>query len=205
MRHYEIVFLVHPDQSEQVPGMIERYSNMVTQSGGVIHRSEDWGRRQLSYPIHKIHKAHYILFNVECDADTLREVETAFKFNDAVLRNLIIKRKQADTEESPLMKLERESKERQEREEASQARANEAAKEKAAKEKAAKEKASKEEASKEEASKEEASKEESGEAEEASANSITAQTETETETETEAEAEAANPVAAEEAAEETRE
>lgn len=118
MRHYEIVFLVHPDQSEQVPGMIERYSNLVTQSGGAIHRAEDWGRRQLAYPINKIHKAHYVLLNVECDLDTLEEVATAFKFNDAVIRNLIMKRKKADTEESPLMKVERESKEKKERDEA---------------------------------------------------------------------------------------
>lgn len=120
MRHYEIVFLVHPDQSEQVPGMIERYSNLVTQSGGAIHRAEDWGRRQLAYPINKIHKAHYVLLNVECDLDTLEEINTAFKFNDAVLRNLVMKRKKADTEESPLMKIERESKEKKERDEVSQ-------------------------------------------------------------------------------------
>lgn len=123
MRHYEVVFLVHPDQSEQVPGMIERYSNIVAQGGGVIHRAEDWGRRQLAYPINKIHKAHYVLLNVECNLDTLQEIETAFKFNDAVLRNLIMKRKKADTEESPLMKLERESKEKKERDEAGAARA----------------------------------------------------------------------------------
>ena len=124
MRHYEIVFLVHPDQSEQVPGMIERYSNLVTQGGGQVHRTEDWGRRQLSYPINKIHKAHYVLLNVECGLDILEEVSTAFKFNDAVLRNMIMKRKHADTEESPLMKLERESKEKKERDEATaQARA----------------------------------------------------------------------------------
>ncbi len=115
MRHYEIVFLVHPDQSEQVPGMIDRYSNMITTGGGQIHRSEDWGRRQLAYPINKIHKAHYILLNVECGLETLEEITTAFKFNDAVLRNLIMKRKSADTQESPLMKLERESKERKDR------------------------------------------------------------------------------------------
>lgn len=127
MRHYEIVFLVHPDQSEQVPGMIERYSNLITQGGGVIHRTEDWGRRQLAYPINKIHKAHYLLINVECDLDTLQEVETAFKFNDAVLRNLIMKRKKAETDESPLMKVERESREKKEREEASQQRAAEKA------------------------------------------------------------------------------
>ena len=117
MRHYEIVFLVHPDQSEQVPGMIERYSNIITTGGGNISRTEDWGRRQLAYPINKIHKAHYILLNVECNLETLEEITTAFKFNDAVLRNLIMKRKSADTEESPLMKVERESKEKKERDE----------------------------------------------------------------------------------------
>ena len=110
MRHYEIVFMVHPDQSEQVPGMLERYSNIVIQGGGQIHRTEDWGRRQLAYPINKIHKAHYALLNVECDASTLEEVSTGFKFNDAVLRNLVMRRKNADTQESPLMKIERESK-----------------------------------------------------------------------------------------------
>ena len=120
MRHYEVVFLVHPDQSEQVPGMIERYSKLITQGGGIIHRTEDWGRRQLAYPINKIHKAHYILFNIECDMKTLEEIETAFKFNDAVLRNLIMQRKKADTEESPLMKIERESKEKKERDEVAQ-------------------------------------------------------------------------------------
>ena len=117
MRHYEIAFLVHPDQSQQVPGMIERYSNMITDSGGKVHRTEDWGRRQLAYPINKIHKAHYILLNIECDQTLLKEITTAFKFNDAVLRNLIIKRDSADTGESPLMKLERESKEKKLREE----------------------------------------------------------------------------------------
>lgn len=122
MRHYEVVFLVHPDQSEQVPGMIERYSNLISQGGGNIHRTEDWGRRQLAYPINKIHKAHYVLLNVECDLGTLEELETAFKFNDAVIRNLIMKRKKADTEESPLMKIERESKEKKEREEPAQQR-----------------------------------------------------------------------------------
>jgi len=127
MRHYEVVFLVHPDQSEQVPGMIERYANLINQSGGLIHRTEDWGRRQLAYPINKIHKAHYVLFNVECDQKTLEEIETAFKFNDAVLRNLIMKRKKADTEESPLMKIERESKEKKERDEAAQSRSDDSA------------------------------------------------------------------------------
>ncbi len=122
MRHYEIVFLVHPDQSEQVPGMIDRYSSLITQGGGQIHRTENWGRRQLAYPINKIHKAHYVLFNVECDLKTLEEIETAFKFNDAVLRSLVMKRKKADTAESPLMKIERESKEKKERDEAAQSR-----------------------------------------------------------------------------------
>ena len=122
MRHYEIVFMVHPDQSEQVPGMIERYSATIQKDGGKVHRLEDWGRRQLAYPINKIHKAHYVLFNVECDLKTLEEIETAFKFNDAVLRSLVMKRKKADTAESPLMKIERESKEKKEREEAAQSR-----------------------------------------------------------------------------------
>jgi len=125
MRHYEVVFLVHPDQSEQVPGMVERYSSLIAQNGGQIHRSEDWGRRQLAYPINKIHKAHYVLMNVECDLDTLEELETAFKFNDAVIRNLIMKRKKADTDESPLMKIERESKERKDRDDSSQQRSAE--------------------------------------------------------------------------------
>jgi len=123
MRHYEIVFLVHPDQSEQVPGMIERYSSLISQGGGVMHRTEDWGRRQLAYPINKIHKAHYILLNVECALETLEEIETAFRVNDAVLRNLIMKRKNPDTEESPLMKIERESKEKKERDDVSAQRA----------------------------------------------------------------------------------
>jgi small subunit ribosomal protein S6 len=127
MRHYEIVFLVHPDQSEQVPGMIERYSNLISQGGGVIHRTEDWGRRQLAYPINKIHKAHYILLNVECNSETRDEIETAFRFNDAVLRNLIMKRKGPDTEESPLMKIERESKEKKERDDVAAQRAEIAA------------------------------------------------------------------------------
>lgn len=117
MRHYEIVFLVHPDQSEQVPGMIERYSNLITEGGGNIHRTEDWGRRQLAYPINKIHKAHYVLLNVECDKSVLEEIETAFRFNDAVIRNLIMSKKHADTEDSPIMKQERESREKKERDE----------------------------------------------------------------------------------------
>ena len=119
MRHYELVFLVHPDQSEQVPGMIERYSNTITQGGGSVHRVEDWGRRQLAYPINKIHKAHYILLNIECTKEVLDEINTAFRFNDAVLRNLIMGRKGADTEESPIMKVENESRERKVRDEPS--------------------------------------------------------------------------------------
>ena len=104
MRHYEIVFMVHPDQSEQVPGMIERYSATIEKDGGQVHRLEDWGRRQLAYPINKIHKAHYVLMNVECGAEALAELESAFRFNDAVLRNLVIRRKEAITETSPLAK-----------------------------------------------------------------------------------------------------
>ena len=104
MRHYEIVFLVHPDQSEQVPAMIERYRSTIESRGGKIHRLEDWGRRQLAYTIQKLHKAHYVLMNIECDAEALAELEHAFRFNDAVLRNLIIKRDKAVTEPSPLAK-----------------------------------------------------------------------------------------------------
>ncbi|NIN34784.1 MAG: 30S ribosomal protein S6 [Gammaproteobacteria bacterium] len=104
MRHYEIVFMVHPDQSEQVPAMVDRYRSMIEGNGGAIHRLEDWGRRQLAYPINKIHKAHYVLMNIECDANTLEELGNAFRFNDAVIRNLIIKRDQADTDPSPLIK-----------------------------------------------------------------------------------------------------
>ena len=107
MRHYEIVFIVHPDQSEQVPGMVERYRAIVTAKGGQIHRLEDWGRRQLAYPIQKIHKAHYVLMNIECDGETLSELEHAFKFNDAVLRHLTIKMKAAVTTPSPMMKEEK--------------------------------------------------------------------------------------------------
>ncbi len=102
MRHYEVVFLVHPDQSEQVPAMIERYRQMIEAQEGTIHRLEDWGRRQLAYPINKVHKAHYVLMNVECGSDTLQELESAFRFNDAVMRNLIISQKRAISETSPL-------------------------------------------------------------------------------------------------------
>ena len=106
MRHYEIVFMVHPDQSEQVPAMIERYQSTVEKDGGKIHRLEDWGRRQLAYPIQKLHKAHYVLMNVECDQTALNELKHSFRFNDAVMRNLILSREKAITEASPLAKKE---------------------------------------------------------------------------------------------------
>ncbi|SHF76344.1 small subunit ribosomal protein S6 [Microbulbifer donghaiensis] len=112
MRHYEIVFLVHPDQSEQVPGMVERYTATIKESGGQVHRLEDWGRRRLAYPINKIHKAHYVLLNVECSEEALEELTTNFKYNDAVLRNLVMREDEAVTEESPIMKAEKESRER---------------------------------------------------------------------------------------------
>jgi small subunit ribosomal protein S6 len=107
MRHYEIVFIVHPDQSEQVPQMVERYKGVVAQRGGTVHRLEDWGRRQLTYPIAKVHKAHYVLMNIECDAETLAELEHSFKFSDAVLRHLIVKMTKAVTAPSPMMKEEK--------------------------------------------------------------------------------------------------
>jgi len=107
MRHYEIVFIVHPDQSEQVPAMIERYKSIITSQGGQIHRLEDWGRRQLAYPIQKLHKAHYVLMNIECNGEVLSELEHGFKFNDAVLRHLTIKMKKAVTTPSPMMKEEK--------------------------------------------------------------------------------------------------
>ncbi|HLW04697.1 MAG TPA: 30S ribosomal protein S6 [Azoarcus sp.] len=107
MRHYEIVFIVHPDQSEQVPAMIERYQSIVAGGGGRIHRLEDWGRRQMAYPIQKMHKAHYVLMNIECGAEVLVEMEHAFKFNDAVLRHLTIQCKGPVTEASPMMKEEK--------------------------------------------------------------------------------------------------
>ena len=104
MRHYEIVFMVHPDQSEQVPGMIERYTGSVKEAGGQIHRLEDWGRRQLAYPINKLHKAHYVLMNVEAPQPVIDELETTFRYNDAVLRSLVIHTKHAVTEASPMVK-----------------------------------------------------------------------------------------------------
>ena len=108
MRHYEVVFMVHPDQSEQVPAMIERYKTAIEKDGGKIHRLEDWGRRQLAYPIQKLHKAHYVLMNIECDQTALNELKHAFRYNDAVMRNLILTRETAITEPSPLVKRERE-------------------------------------------------------------------------------------------------
>ena len=107
MRHYEVVFIVHPDQSDQVSAMIERYKSLVTGKNGAIHRLEDWGRRQLAYPIQKVHKAHYVLMNIECDSDTLAELENSFKFNDAVLRHLTVKLDKAEVAPSPMMKEEK--------------------------------------------------------------------------------------------------
>ncbi|MSQ60318.1 MAG: 30S ribosomal protein S6 [Betaproteobacteria bacterium] len=107
MRHYEMVFIVHPDQSEQVPAMIERYRGMVTSRNGKIYRLEDWGRRQMTFPIQKVHKAHYVLMNIECDQETLDEFEHAFKFNDAVLRHLTVKMSGPVTAPSPMMKEEK--------------------------------------------------------------------------------------------------
>ena len=112
MRHYEIVFLVHPDQSEQVPGMVERYKGQIQEGGGQIHRLEDWGRRQLAYPINKIHKAHYVLMNIECSQEVLDELSSAFKFNDAVLRNMVIRRDEAVAEQSILAKANEKDRER---------------------------------------------------------------------------------------------
>lgn len=120
MRHYEICFIVHPDQSEQVPAMIDRYKAMIATGSGKLHRIEDWGRRQLAYPIEKLVKAHYVLMNIECDGKTLDELEHAFRYNDAVLRHLTIKMKKAETTASPMMKV-------VEREEARKAAAEQAA------------------------------------------------------------------------------
>ena len=104
MRHYEIVFMVHPDQSDQVQAMIDRYRTLIEEDGGKIHRLEDWGRRQLAYPINKVHKAHYVLMNVECSQPVLEEMQSAFRFNDAVIRNLIIQKDSPETEPSPLIR-----------------------------------------------------------------------------------------------------
>jgi len=130
VRHYEIVFMVHPDQSEQVPGMIERYTNVITKDGGQVHRLEDWGRRQLAYHINKIHKAHYVLMNVEASNEAMEELTTTFRYNDAVIRNLVIRRDEAVTEESLIMKSEKEDRERKSRyqeRQAAEAKAAEAA------------------------------------------------------------------------------
>ena len=116
MRHYEVVFLVHPDQSEQVPGMVERYTQAVQKDGGKVHRLEDWGRRQLAHLINKVHKAHYVLMNVEASDATMKELETTFRYNDAILRHLILSRDEAITTESPIMRAEREGRDRRGRE-----------------------------------------------------------------------------------------
>ena len=122
MRHYEIVFMVHPDQSEQVPGMIERYTGAIKAAGGTIHRLEDWGRRQLAYPIDKLHKAHYVLMNVEAEQSVIDELENNFRFNDAVIRNMIMRTKHAVTEVSPMLKAREERPRREDvREEAEEA------------------------------------------------------------------------------------
>jgi small subunit ribosomal protein S6 len=134
MRHYEIVFMVHPDQSEQVPSMIERYTAVIEKDGGKLHRLEDWGRRQLAYPINKIHKAHYVLMNVEASREAMEELDTTFRFNDAIIRNLVMRRDEPVAEESFIMKAEKESRERKSRYEERQAA--EAARERAAAEKA---------------------------------------------------------------------
>ena len=132
MRHYEIVFLVHPDQSDQVPGMIERYHSMIEKGNGIVHRSEDWGRRQLAYPIDKIHKAHYVLFNLEVGQETLDELESAFRFNDAVIRTLTIKRKEAIVGNSKLYEEELREQERdRERDQRNRAGAEKPAKQEA--------------------------------------------------------------------------
>ena len=158
MRHYEVVFMVHPDQSEQVPGMIERYSNVITKDGGTVHRLEDWGRRQLAYHINKIHKAHYVLMNVEASNDAMEELTTTFRYNDAVIRNLVIRRDEPVLEESLIMKAEREDKERkaryQERQDNDSRRASAETKEESAEEAAPAEVAEEPAASTEEASEE---------------------------------------------------
>jgi len=122
MRHYEICFLVHPDQSEQVPAMLERYRTLIEEKQGTIHRLEDWGRRQLAYPVAKLHKAHYVLMNIECDGDTLNELESVFRFNDAVLRHLTVRRQDAVTEQSEMLKV-KEEKDRSSREQDDRRRA----------------------------------------------------------------------------------
>lgn len=125
MRHYEIVFLVHPDQSEQVPAMVERYKSMIETEGGSVHRYEDWGRRQLAYPINKVHKAHYVLMNIECSNEVLEQLNSAFRFNDAVIRNMILKLDEAVSDTSFMMKAKEEEAEQEQRRQA-RAESNEA-------------------------------------------------------------------------------
>lgn len=147
MRHYEIIFLVHPDQSEQVPGMVERYTAAIEADGGKVHRLEDWGRRQLAYSINKIHKAHYVLMNVECGESALEELTTNFRYNDAVLRNLVIRADEAVTEESPIAKADKEQRERKPRGDRGERREERPAQEAPAQAPAAEEAASEEAAS----------------------------------------------------------
>ena len=201
MRHYEIVFLVHPDQSEQVPAMVEKYHGMVTEAGGQVHRSEDWGRRQLAHPINKIHKAHYALLNVECPFDVIKEIKIAFKFNDAVLRHMVLARDEAVTEASPMAVAVAEEKakdkEAQQRREAKAAAeaAQRAEEEKAAAEKPAVEEAPAEKPAAEEAPAEEAAaqeaKAEAPVAEEAPAEEAVAEAKTDDAEATKAEAKSA--------------
>lgn len=165
MRHYEIVYLVHPDQSEQVTAMADRYKAVIEQGGGVVHRYEDWGRRQLAYPINKIHKAHYILMNVEVNQETLDEVENLFRFNDAIIRSLVLKMKAAETEPSIMMKEVEAERQRDEEREAARAAEAEAAAARAAEEEAAAEEESADESGDESA--EDATEEESAADEEA--------------------------------------
>ncbi len=132
MRHYEVVFLVHPDQSEQVPGMVDRYKSAIEATGGKIHRLEDWGRRQLAYPIDDIHKAHYILMNIECGQQALDELTTNFRYNDAVLRNMVMRRDEAVTAESSIMKAENEDRRRKAEQPARAPRAEESSQDDAA-------------------------------------------------------------------------
>ena len=181
MRHYEIVFLVHPDQSEQVPAMVEKYQGMVTEAGGHTHRSEDWGRRQLAHPINKIHKAHYALLNVECPFEVIQEIKTAFKFNDAVLRSMVLARDEAVTEASPMAvavaeEKAKEKEAQQRRDAKAAAEAAQRAEEEKAAEKRAAEEAEAEEAPAEEAPAEEAKAEEAP-AEEAKAEETVAEAE----------------------------
>ena len=128
LRHYEVVFLVHPDQSEQVPSMVERYTSSIEESGGKVHYKEDWGRRMLAYPINDIHKAHYMMMSVECGNEALAELKTNFRYNDAILRDVIIRRDEAATSETPLMKEERENNEREKLQEVERAAAAKRAK-----------------------------------------------------------------------------